>query len=77
MSKRRVHCRLDKCDRYNKVIALSTNKCTKLGITLPHALITELDKYREDVPRSRFIRTALTRYVAQIGRRKENRGVEP
>jgi metal-responsive CopG/Arc/MetJ family transcriptional regulator len=36
----------------------------KLGITLPKSIIQKIDQRRGDIPRSRYIRRAIERYLA-------------
>ena len=36
----------------------------KLGITLPKSIVQKIDKKRADIPRSRYIRRAIERYLA-------------
>jgi metal-responsive CopG/Arc/MetJ family transcriptional regulator len=35
----------------------------KLGITLPKSMIQKIDQKRGDIPRSRYIRRAIERYL--------------
>jgi metal-responsive CopG/Arc/MetJ family transcriptional regulator len=35
----------------------------KLGITLPKSIVQKIDKKRADIPRSRYIRRAIERYL--------------
>jgi metal-responsive CopG/Arc/MetJ family transcriptional regulator len=35
----------------------------KLGITLPKSIIQKIDQKRGDIPRSRYIRRAIERYL--------------
>ena len=41
-----------------------TDNTVKLGITLPKSIIEKIDKKRADIPRSRYIRRAIERYLA-------------
>jgi metal-responsive CopG/Arc/MetJ family transcriptional regulator len=45
-------------------IAATTDMTAKLGITLPKSIIEKIDKKRADIPRSRYIRRAIERYLA-------------
>jgi metal-responsive CopG/Arc/MetJ family transcriptional regulator len=39
----------------------------KLGITLPKSIIQKIDNRRGDIPRSRYIRRAIERYLGSNG----------
>ena len=41
-----------------------TDNTLKLGITLPKSIIQKIDQKRGDIPRSRYIRRAIERYLA-------------
>jgi metal-responsive CopG/Arc/MetJ family transcriptional regulator len=41
-----------------------TDNTVKLGITLPKSIVQKIDKKRADIPRSRYIRRAIERYLA-------------
>jgi len=41
-----------------------TDNTAKLGITLPKSIVQKIDKKRADIPRSRYIRRAIERYLA-------------
>jgi metal-responsive CopG/Arc/MetJ family transcriptional regulator len=41
-----------------------TDNTVKLGITLPKSIVQKIDKKRADIPRSRYIRMAIERYLA-------------
>jgi hypothetical protein len=43
--------------------AAKIDKTEKVGITLPIALVKQVDKLRGDIPRSTFIRRALEQYM--------------
>jgi metal-responsive CopG/Arc/MetJ family transcriptional regulator len=45
------------------VTATTTDMTVKLGITLPKSMIQKIDQRRGDIPRSRFIRRALEKYL--------------
>jgi metal-responsive CopG/Arc/MetJ family transcriptional regulator len=45
------------------VAATTTDMTVKLGITLPKSTIQNIDQRRGDIPRSRFIRRAIERYL--------------
>jgi metal-responsive CopG/Arc/MetJ family transcriptional regulator len=38
----------------------------KVGITLPKSIIKKIDQKRGDIPRSRYIRRAIERYLGSI-----------
>ena len=40
-----------------------TDNTVKLGITLPKSIIQKIDQRRGDIPRSRYIRRAVERYL--------------
>jgi metal-responsive CopG/Arc/MetJ family transcriptional regulator len=40
-----------------------TDNTVKLGITLPKSVIQNIDQRRGDIPRSRYIRRAVERYL--------------
>jgi hypothetical protein len=40
-----------------------TDNTVKLGITLPKSIVQKIDKKRADIPRSRYIRRAIERYL--------------
>jgi metal-responsive CopG/Arc/MetJ family transcriptional regulator len=40
-----------------------TDNTVKLGITLPKSMIEKIDNKRSDIPRSRYIRRAVERYL--------------
>ena len=55
-----VHC----TSMTSSTIAAATMDMTvKLGITLPKSIIQKIDKKRGDIPRSRYIRRAIERYL--------------
>ena len=41
-----------------------TDNTVKLGITLPKSIVQKIDKKRADIPRSRYIRRAIERYLS-------------
>jgi metal-responsive CopG/Arc/MetJ family transcriptional regulator len=45
------------------VAATTTDMTVKLGITLPKSIIQKIDQKRGDIPRSRYIRRAVERYL--------------
>jgi metal-responsive CopG/Arc/MetJ family transcriptional regulator len=45
------------------------NMTVKIGITLPKSTIRKIDQRRGDIPRSRYIRRAVERY---LGRSKDS-----
>ena len=55
-----VHC----TSMTSSTIAADTIDMTiKLGITLPRSIIQKIDQRRGDIPRSRYIRSAVERYL--------------
>ena len=46
----------------SSTIAVNDNT-VKLGITLPKSIIQKIDQKRGDIPRSRYIRRAVERYL--------------
>jgi metal-responsive CopG/Arc/MetJ family transcriptional regulator len=46
------------------VAATTMDMTVKLGITLPRSMIQKIDKKRGDIPRSRYIRRAIERYLS-------------
>jgi metal-responsive CopG/Arc/MetJ family transcriptional regulator len=56
----------------NSTIAATTMDMTvKLGITLPKSMIQKIDQRRGDIPRSRYIRRAVERYLGS-SKNKDN-----
>jgi len=45
------------------IVAPRMNMTIKLGIILPKSMIQKIDQKRGDIPRSRFIRRAVERYL--------------
>jgi metal-responsive CopG/Arc/MetJ family transcriptional regulator len=45
------------------IVAATTDMTVKLGITLPKSTIQKIDQRRGDIPRSRYIRRAVERYL--------------
>jgi metal-responsive CopG/Arc/MetJ family transcriptional regulator len=45
------------------VAATTVDMTVKLGITLPKSIIQKIDQRRGDIPRSRYIRRAVERYL--------------
>jgi metal-responsive CopG/Arc/MetJ family transcriptional regulator len=43
--------------------AITMDMTVKLGITLPKSMIQKIDQKRGDIPRSRYIRRAIERYL--------------
>ena len=52
----------------SSTIAATMDTTVKLGITLPKSTIQKIDQRRGDIPRSRYIRRAVERY---LGRSKD------
>jgi metal-responsive CopG/Arc/MetJ family transcriptional regulator len=44
-------------------IVATMDMTVKLGITLPKSIIQKIDNRRGDIPRSRYIRRAIERYL--------------
>ena len=49
------------------VAAATMDMTVKLGITLPKSTIQRIDQRRGDIPRSRYIRRAVERYLGSKG----------
>jgi metal-responsive CopG/Arc/MetJ family transcriptional regulator len=49
--------------RSSTIVAPTMDMTIKLGITLPKSMIQKIDQKRGDIPRSRFIRRAVERYL--------------
>jgi metal-responsive CopG/Arc/MetJ family transcriptional regulator len=45
------------------VAATTMDMTVKLGITLPKSILQKIDQWRGDIPRSRYIRRAIERYL--------------
>ena len=45
------------------IVAATANMTVKIGITLPKSTIQKIDQRRGDIPRSRYIRRAVERYL--------------
>jgi metal-responsive CopG/Arc/MetJ family transcriptional regulator len=45
------------------IVAARMDMTVKLGITLPKSMIQKIDQKRGDIPRSRYIRRAIERYL--------------
>jgi metal-responsive CopG/Arc/MetJ family transcriptional regulator len=45
------------------IVAATMDNTVKLGITLPKSMIQKIDQKRGDIPRSRYIRSAVERYL--------------
>jgi metal-responsive CopG/Arc/MetJ family transcriptional regulator len=45
------------------IVAATMDMTVKLGITLPKSIIQKIDQRRGDIPRSRYIRRAVERYL--------------
>ena len=45
------------------IVAAKMDLTVKLGITLPKSTIQKVDQRRDDIPRSRYIRRAVERYL--------------
>jgi hypothetical protein len=51
------------------IVAATMDMTVKIGITLPKSTIQKIDQRRGDIPRSRYIRRAVERY---LGRSKDS-----
>ncbi len=51
------------CRTSNTIAADTMDMTVKLGITLPKSIIQKIDTKRGDIPRSRYIRRAIERYL--------------
>ena len=64
-----VHC----TSMTSSTIAADTIDMTiKLGITLPRSIIQKIDQRRGDIPRSRYIRKAIERYLDSNNKDTDN-----
>jgi metal-responsive CopG/Arc/MetJ family transcriptional regulator len=45
------------------IVVATMDMTVKLGITLPKSIIQKIDQRRGDIPRSRYIRRAIERYL--------------
>ena len=45
------------------IVAAKMDMTVKLGITLPKSILQKIDTKRGDIPRSRYIRSAVERYL--------------
>jgi metal-responsive CopG/Arc/MetJ family transcriptional regulator len=45
------------------IVAATMDNTVKLGITLPKSMIQKIDQKCGDIPRSRYIRSAVERYL--------------
>jgi metal-responsive CopG/Arc/MetJ family transcriptional regulator len=54
-----VHC----TSMTSSTIVATMDMTVKLGITLPKSIIQKIDQKRGDIPRSRYIRRAIERYL--------------
>jgi metal-responsive CopG/Arc/MetJ family transcriptional regulator len=45
------------------IVAATMDNTVKLGITLPKSMIQKIDQKRGDIPRIRYIRSAVERYL--------------
>jgi hypothetical protein len=46
------------------IVSATVDMTVKLGITLPKSIIQKIDQRRGDIPRSRYIRRAIERYLS-------------
>jgi len=54
-----VHC----TSMVSGTTTATMDNTVKLGITLPKSIVQKIDKKRADIPRSRYIRRAIERYL--------------
>jgi metal-responsive CopG/Arc/MetJ family transcriptional regulator len=54
-----VHC----TSMTSSTIAATVDMTVKIGITLPKSTMLKIDQKRGDIPRSRYIRRAIERYL--------------
>jgi metal-responsive CopG/Arc/MetJ family transcriptional regulator len=57
----------------NTIITATMDMTVKLGITLPKSILQKIDNKRGDIPRSRYIRRAIERY---LGSSNSNKGID-
>jgi metal-responsive CopG/Arc/MetJ family transcriptional regulator len=63
-----VHC----TSMNNSTITATTDMTAKLGITFPKSIVQKIDNKRADIPRSRYIRRAIERYLGN----NSNKGID-
>jgi metal-responsive CopG/Arc/MetJ family transcriptional regulator len=56
----------------SSTIVATMDMTVKLGITLPKSIIQKIDQRRGDIPRSRYIRRAIERYLGN----NSNKGID-
>jgi metal-responsive CopG/Arc/MetJ family transcriptional regulator len=56
----------------SSTIVATMDMTVKLGITLPKSIIQKIDNKRGDIPRSRYIRRAIERYLGN----NSNKGID-
>jgi len=54
------------------IIAATMDMTVKIGITLPKSIILKIDNKRGDIPRSRYIRRAIERYLGSSNKDIDN-----
>jgi metal-responsive CopG/Arc/MetJ family transcriptional regulator len=54
------------------ITANNEDRTEKLGITLPISLLQKIDNMRGDIPRSKYIRRAIERYLKVKGGRTKS-----
>jgi metal-responsive CopG/Arc/MetJ family transcriptional regulator len=54
------------------IVAATIDMTIKLGITLPKSIIQKIDNKRGDIPRSRYIRRAIERYLGSSSKNIDN-----
>jgi len=47
----------------NTIVSATADMTVKLGITLPKSILQKIDQKRGDIPRSRYIRRAIEKYL--------------
>ena len=50
------------------IVAATMDMTEKFGITLPKSTILKIDRKRGDIPRSRYIRWAMERYLGSTSK---------
>ena len=56
----------------SSTIAATIDMTVKLGMTLPRSIIQKIDTKRGDIPRSRYIRRAVERYLGSNNKDIDN-----
>jgi metal-responsive CopG/Arc/MetJ family transcriptional regulator len=64
-------CVVHSTSMMSSTIAATMDMTVKLGITLPKSIIQKIDQRRGDIPRSRYFRSAVERYLGN----NSNKGI--